>query len=87
MTQSRWLSKLHQRVRSLFHRSDADYELNDELRFHIDEKSKLYESRGLSPVEARRQAILEFHGVERLKEECRDARGWRASEPPAPAEG
>ena len=77
MTQSRWLSKLQQRVRSLFHRSDADYELNDELRFHIDEKSKLYESRGLSPVEARRQAILEFHGVERLKEECRDARGWR----------
>jgi macrolide transport system ATP-binding/permease protein len=74
---TRLFDKLQQRLRSLFHRHDADYELNDELRFHIEEKTKLYESRGLSREEARRQAILEFHGVERLKDECRDARGWR----------
>jgi predicted permease len=75
MTQTRWFDKIANAVRSLFHREDADYELNDELRFHLDEKTKLYENRGLSREEARRQAMLEFQGVERLKEECRDARG------------
>jgi macrolide transport system ATP-binding/permease protein len=77
MPTTRWLEKLQHRLRALFFRSDADYELNDELRFHIDQKTQLYIDRGLSRAEARRQAILEFRGVERLKEECRDARGWR----------
>ena len=37
--------KVAAELRSLFHRSDADYELDDELRFHIDEKTKLYGAR------------------------------------------
>ena len=47
MTHTRWFDKLANLVRSLFHREDADYELNDELRFHLEEKTRLYESRGL----------------------------------------
>jgi predicted permease len=77
---TRLFEKLQNRLRALFRRVDADTELNDELAYHLAEKSKLYISRGLSPEEARRQALLEFHGVERLREECRDARGWRPIE-------
>lgn len=74
---ARWFEKVKHRLGSLFHRDDADYELNDELRFHVEQKTRLYMERGLSREEARRQALLEFRGVERTKEECRDARGWR----------
>jgi predicted permease len=64
-------------MRALFHREDADYELDDELRDHVAQKTQLYISQGHAPVEARRRALIELHGVERLKEECRDARGTR----------
>jgi macrolide transport system ATP-binding/permease protein len=75
--QSRWIEKLTHRMRSLFHREDADYELSDELRFHVDQKTRTLVESGLSREEARRLALLEFRGVERTKEECRDARGTR----------
>jgi predicted permease len=77
MMQLRWMEKLRLRLRSVFHREDADYELSDELRDHIEQKTQLYVERGLSREEAHRQALLEFRGVERTKDECRDARGTR----------
>ena len=74
---SRFFEKLQHTVRALFHREDADYELNDELRFHIEQKAKLYAAQGASPEEARRRARLDFGGVALREEECRDARGTR----------
>jgi hypothetical protein len=74
---TRWLEKLQHRLRSVFHREDADYELGDELRYHIEQKTQLLVGRGISPEEARRQAMLEFGGVAKRTEECRDARGTR----------
>src|SRR5580698_9329696 len=74
---TRWFEKVKHRLGSLFRRDDADYELNDELRFHVDQKTRTLVESGLSREEARRQALLEFCGVERTKEECRDARGMR----------
>ncbi len=65
----RWLS--HFRPSSL-----AEKQLDSELRFHLEQQIETYVSAGMSPDEARRQANLEFGGVERFKEECRDAR-WR----------
>jgi predicted permease len=75
MPSSRWSEKLRHIFRSLFHRDDADYELNDELRYHIDQKARLYAAEGLAPEEARRRATLDFEGLARRAEECRDARG------------
>src|SRR4029077_8707622 len=47
----------------------------EELRFHFEKQvSKLVQS-GLTPAEAKRQAQLNFGGMEQLKEEHRDARG------------
>ncbi|HEV2489240.1 MAG TPA: ABC transporter permease [Candidatus Acidoferrales bacterium] len=70
----RRLTKLSLRFRSLFRRHDADHELDSELRFHLDRQIAANIAAGMSPAEARRQAMLEFGGVEELKEECRDMR-------------
>jgi len=43
-----------------------------ELRFHIDELTDENIAAGMPPDEARRRAILEFGGQEKIKEEVRD---------------
>jgi putative ABC transport system permease protein len=48
--------------------------LNEELRFHLEKQVTLYLSAGMSPEEARRQALLQFGGVESVKEQCREHR-------------
>jgi putative ABC transport system permease protein len=62
------------RIRRLFHRSHTEKELDHELRFNLDRQIDGYVAAGLSPVEARRRANLEFGGVELVKEEVRDTR-------------
>jgi putative ABC transport system permease protein len=71
---------LKSRVRSLFHRSVNDRELEEELRFHLEKETELGQKSGLSPVEARRQALLAFGGYDRIVEETRDARGTASIE-------
>lgn len=74
MRPEHWLYTIPLRVRSLFRRSQADQELDDELRGHIEEKTEEYVTRGMKAQEARRTALLEMGGVEKRKEECRDTR-------------
>jgi macrolide transport system ATP-binding/permease protein len=45
-------------------------ELDEELRFHLDQSIAAHVARGLSPSEARRQALIDFGGVERAREHC-----------------
>src|SRR5580693_807534 len=59
-------------LRSLFRRNTAEQELGRELRFHIERQEQENLVAGMSPEEARRAALGEFGGVERVKEECRD---------------
>jgi putative ABC transport system permease protein len=63
----------------LLRRSDQlNAEMQEEMRFHIEsEAERLVREEGLAPEEANRQACLRFGGVERYKEEGRDARGFR----------
>jgi hypothetical protein len=51
-----------------------EQDLNDELRFHMERQIALRISAGIPPEEARRQAVLEFGGVEAVKEDCREQR-------------
>ena len=74
MRPEHWLFTIPLRVRSLFRRAQADRELDDELRDHLERKTEEYVAKGLSPGEARRQALLEMGGIEQTKEKCRDAR-------------
>jgi putative ABC transport system permease protein len=62
------------RLRSLFRRRAVEGELDEELRFHLERQIQKYVQTGLSREEAQRMARLEFGGVERAKEECRDER-------------
>jgi macrolide transport system ATP-binding/permease protein len=54
------------------HRRDRDLsdELDSHLQFHIDDNLRC----GLSPEEARRQALLKLGGVEQTKEIYRERR-------------
>ena len=74
MRPERWVYTLPLRLRSLFHRKKADEELDEELRDHLELKTQQYISQGIAPQEARRTAVLEMGGLEKRKEECRDAR-------------
>jgi putative ABC transport system permease protein len=75
MSLHRWLLALRTRLRSLVGSDKADQDLDDELRFHLDQAAAEAEAKGLSPEEARRAARLTLGGVEQRKEECREARG------------
>lgn len=62
-------------------RHELEKELAEELAFHLDGRTQEYIARGMSPEDAARAARLEFGGLERSKEECRDARGsWERCE-------
>src|SRR6266478_5120975 len=61
-------------LRRIGHKPLVERRLDCELQFHLEQQIADYISSGISPAEARRRANLEFGGVERFKEECREAR-------------
>jgi predicted permease len=76
-----WLNRLRRRVNALLRKQEMDREMDEELRFHLEmEAEELVRTRGLSRSEARRQAMIAFGGMERVREEGRDARGVRVLE-------
>ncbi len=58
--------------RRLFRRQLEEKQLDAELRFHLEQQTADYIAAGMIPSEARRRARVEFGGLERVKEECRD---------------
>ena len=74
MKPEHWLYTLPLRLRSLFGRAQADQELDDELRDHLERKTEEYQAQGMAPEKARRRARLDLGGIEQTKEKCRDAR-------------
>jgi putative ABC transport system permease protein len=74
MQPEHWLYTIPLRLRSLFRRREADMDLDDELRDHVEQKTEEHVAKGLAPKEARRQVLLEMGGIEKCKEECRETR-------------
>ncbi|MGB2663858.1 MAG: ABC transporter permease [Candidatus Acidiferrum sp.] len=62
-------------LRTMAHRSQMEHEMDAEFHFHIDVFTEDLVRTGVPREEAVRRARIEFGGVERAKEECRDARG------------
>jgi predicted permease len=62
-------------LRAVLQRTRMESEMDAELRFHIEAFAEDLVRSGVSRAEAQRRARLEFGGIERAKEECRDARG------------
>ena len=56
-------------------RRDFEYNMAQELRFHIERYAEDLVRSGVSPEEASRRARIEFGGVNTVKGECREARG------------
>src|SRR5262244_1561722 len=71
------LSRLKTALRALLRRSQAEHDLDEELRYHIERQTEQNIRLGMSPEEARRAARKAFGGVEQAKERSRDARGLR----------
>jgi predicted permease len=65
------------RLRALFQRNHVEEELDEELRYHVERGTEENVRAGMTPELARLQAIRSLEGIERRKEECRDARGTR----------
>ncbi|HEX2189105.1 MAG TPA: ABC transporter permease, partial [Longimicrobiaceae bacterium] len=72
----RWVSEARERLRGLLFRGREEAETAEELRFHLEmETERLVREEGLERPEARRRAGVAFGGVERYREEVREARG------------
>ncbi|HJQ22175.1 MAG TPA: ADOP family duplicated permease [Gemmatimonadaceae bacterium] len=69
------LTDLRYRLRTLFSRASLERELDDELRFHLEQEAEKYMRQGKSREEAERLARVAFGGVERIKDDTRDAHG------------
>ena len=74
MRPEHWLFTIPLRLRLLFRWSQADQELDDELRDHLDRKTEEYVAEGMTQEEAHRRARIDLDGIEQTKEKCRDAR-------------
>src|SRR5437762_13552412 len=70
-------AKLRSLKNGLLRRSELESRMTDEVRFHIETCADALEAGGFSREEALRQARIEFGGLEKYKEEMRQARGLR----------
>lgn len=66
----RWI----RRLRAVLGRRTVDEELQEEFSFHLEQQTAKYVAEGMSAAEARRRAAVDFGGVERYREEVREAR-------------
>jgi putative ABC transport system permease protein len=69
-----WLRVLIHRLRGMFFKRKLDQELEDEIRAHLDMRIDDNLRQGMSPEEARYEALRKFGGVEPVKESYRDRR-------------
>ena len=69
-----WLRVFIHRMRGLFLKEKLERELQDEISSHLEMQIEDNLRQGMSPDEARRQALRKFGGVEQVKESYRDRR-------------
>ena len=65
------------RVRGLFNTEHIERDLADEIEFHLQMRIEDNIRSGMTPEEARRQALIDSGGLESAKEAYRDRRGLR----------
>ena len=63
------MKMLPYRLTKLF-TADSKQDLDEELRFHIDKQTEANRAAGMTKTEARRRALLEFGGVEAIREQA-----------------
>src|SRR6266536_2943989 len=73
----RWFDRLTLRLRSLFRRRRVEQELDAELHFHFDQQVEENLAAGMDEAGARAAALRALGGMERIRDDCRDALGVR----------
>ena len=68
----RWIRESWLRLRSITRTDGIEHGLDEEILFHIEQQTDKNLRAGLPPDEARRQAYIQFGGVEQFKESARD---------------
>src|SRR5262245_42054073 len=71
------LSRLKAALRALLRRTQVERELDEELRYHLEQQTEQNIRLGMNPEEAQCAARKAFGGLEQAKERSRDARGVR----------
>jgi predicted permease len=72
-----WLARGSFLVRQTLLKRRREIELDEELLFHVEQSTAAKLAAGMTAGEARRQALIEFGGVERTREQCYEQRpGW-----------
>lgn len=69
-----WTTGIRARLGQMLRRTAAEERMDEEIRFHIEMETEKNLRAGLSPVEARRRALIAFGGMEGHKEELREGR-------------
>ena len=70
------IERLFRRLRALLRKGALEREMDEEMRLHVEMERAELERSGVSPDQARRQALVAFGGVERFKEEGREVHGF-----------
>ena len=70
-----WLKTVWTRFRSLWQRPAVKREIDEELRFHLEQRAAENIAAGMPPEEAAREARKRFGNVQSIREECREVRG------------
>ncbi len=71
---ARTFERLWHRLRALLLRRRVDTALSAEIALHLDEATREYVARGLSPTDARLAARRDFGPVALVEDQCRDTR-------------
>lgn len=71
------IKRVRSTLAALIRRDRFEDALSDEVRYHIDAYTEDLVRSGVSPQDAARRARIEFGGLERIKDDCREARGLR----------
>jgi len=69
-----WTSRLRSLWRNLVHKRTSEQDLDEEVRAYAAILEDENVARGLSPEEARRQALIEMGGMEQVKEHVREVK-------------
>src|ERR1044071_2584931 len=71
----KWLNILSARLRALSHREAVIRDIDEELRLHIEMETEANIASGMSPDEARREALKAFGNTGRIKDVAYQVRG------------
>jgi putative ABC transport system permease protein len=71
----RWLRSVRVRLRSMLYQTRADQELDAELDFYVEQRTRDYVAQGMAPEEARATARRSLGSVTLVREHVRESRG------------